>query len=172
MNVQEVLEISKQRRTKQKDAIEKIIENVHKKIKYYAVLKRESCTYTIPPIINDLPLYDTVSIAKEVFKKLDSEGYICTVYSNGTLDICWNEKLVEQKIKTDSYVLSREEHKLRNITKKIKNVDQRFSFLANPVKVKTELTVDEEIDLQLEKILKEKEHKQNKFKNIIGNFKK
>jgi hypothetical protein len=57
------------------------------------------------------------------------------------------------------------------ITKKIKNVDQRFSFLANPVKVKTELTVDEEIDLQLEKILKEKEHKQNKFKNIIGNFK-
>ena len=172
MNVQEILNISKERKVKVHKCIEKLVENIHKKIKYYATLKRESCTYVIPPILNDLPLYDTESIAKEVFKKLDSEGYICTAYSNGTLDICWNEKLVEQKIKTDSYVLSREEHKLRNITKKIKNVDQRFSFLANPVKVKNELTVDEELDFQLEKILKEKEHKQKKFKNIIGNFQK
>ena len=125
MNVQEVLNIAKERKSRNKDSIKKIIENIHKKIKYYAQLKHESCTYTIPPIIDDTPLYDLENIILEVFKILDSEGYICTAYSDGNIDISWNENLVKQKVKSDSYILSQQEKKLRNITKKNKNIDKK-----------------------------------------------
>jgi len=174
MNVQEVLNIKKERKARTKEAIQKIIENVHKKIKYHAQMKQESCTYLIPPIVNDIPLYDLDIVVKDIFKILDEEGYIVSAYGNGQLDICWNEKLVEQKVKTDAFVLSQEEQKLKNITRKSKKVDERFSFLANPKKIKdpTIKTIDEQIDAQLEKILKEKEKKQNQFKSIVGKFNK
>lgn len=172
MNVQEVLQISKERKTRTKESIKKIVENIHKKIKYYATMKKESCVYNIPPIVNDIPLYDLEIIIKDIFKILDSEGYIVSAYIDGRLDICWNEKLVEQKVKTDAYLLSQEERKLKNITKKVKNVDERFAFLANPKKITKELTVDEQIDEQIQKILHEKDKKQKKFKSIIGNFNK
>ena len=172
MNVQEVLQIAKERKTRTKESIKKIVENIHKKIKYYAQMKKESCVYIIPPIINDTPLYDLEIIIKDIFKILDSEGYIVSAYIDGRLDICWNEKLVEQKVKTDAFMLSQEENKLKNITKKVKNVDERFAFLANPKKTTKEPTIDEQIDLQVQKILKEKEKQQKKFKSIVGNFNK
>ena len=172
MNVQEVLQIAKERKTRTKESIKKIVENIHKKIKYYAQMKKESCVYIIPPIINDTPLYDLEIIIKDIFKILDSEGYIVSAYIDGRLDICWNEKLVEQKVKTDAFMLSQEENKLKNITKKVKNVDERFAFLANPKKTTKEPTIDEQIDLQVQKILKEKENQQKKFKSIVGNFNK
>ena len=150
MNVQEVLQIGKERKLRTKEAIKKIVENIHKKIKYYATMKKESCTYIIPPLVDEQILYDMDSIIKEIFKVLDSEGYIVTAYANGQLDICWNEKLVEQKVKTDSYILSSQEKKLRNITKKTKKIDERFSFLANPKKTTpVEKTMDEKLDDQI-----------------------
>lgn len=168
MNVQEVLNIAKERKLRNKDSIKKIIENIHKKIKYYAQLKHESCTYTIPPIIDDTPLYDLENIILEVFKILDSEGYICTAYSDGNIDISWNENLVKQKVKSDAYVLSQQEKKLRNITKKNKNIDKRFEFLANPKKTeKLEKSADEKLDEQIEKILKEKEKTQKKYSRLL-----
>jgi hypothetical protein len=169
MNVQEVLNIAKERKSRNKDSIKKIIENIHKKIKYYAQLKHESCTYTIPPIIDDTPLYDLENIILEVFKILDSEGYICTAYSDGNIDISWNENLVKQKVKSDAYVLSQQEKKLRNITKKNKNIDKRFEFLANPKKTeKFEKTADEQLDEQIQKILKEKEKTQKKYSRLLS----
>ena len=83
------------------------------------------------------------------------------------LEIIWNEKLVEQKVKTDAFVLSQEERRLKNITKKCKKVDERFQFLANPKKTSKELSADDQLDLQLEKILKEKKNQQNKFKKLL-----
>jgi len=44
---------------------------------------------------------------------------------------------------------------LKNITKKSKKVDERFAFLANPKKTNKELSIDEQLDAQIEKILKE-----------------
>ena len=172
MNVQEVLQIGKERKARTKEAVKKIIENIHKKIKYYATLKKEGCSYLIPPIVNDTPLYDLELVIKDIFKILDEEGYIVSAYSTGQIDICWNERLVEQKVKTDSFVLSQEERKLKNITKKTKKVDERFSFLANPKKTTKELSIDEQIDSQIEKILREKDKKQKQMKSIIGNFNK
>jgi len=173
MNVQEVLNIAKERKGRNKNVVQKIVEKIHKKIKYYAGLKHENCTYMVPPLVDDMPLYDLEYIIQEIFKILDSEGYICTAYSNGQLDISWNEKLVEQKVKSDSYILSQQERKLRNITQKNKNIDKRFEFLANPKKTEQkELTIDQQLDEQLEKILKEKDRKQKQFKNIVGNFSK
>ena len=172
MNVQEILNISKERKNRTKESTKKILENVHKKIRYYATLKKESCSYLIPPVLNDMPLFDLDTIIKDLFKILDSEGFIVTAYPNGQLDISWNEKLVEQKVKTDAFVLSHEEQKLKNITKKKKKVDDRFSFLANPKKTGPELTIEDKLDAEVEKILKEKEHKQKQFKGIIGNFNK
>ena len=173
MNVQEVLQIGKERKQRTKDAVKKIVENIHKKIKYYAGLRKENCMYVVPPIINDLPVYDFEIVIKDIFKILDSEGYIVSAFSDGRIHICWNEKLVEQKVKTDAYVLSHEERKLKNITKKVKKVDDRFSFLANPLKTAPkELSIEDKLDEQVEKILKEKEKKQKQMKNIIGNFTK
>ena len=172
MNVQEVLNISKERTKKAKDAIKKIIENIHKKILYHAKLKHEECVYIIPPLINDTPIFDRNYAIKEIFKVLDSEGYIVTAYNTGQLNISWNERLVEQKVKTDSFILSHEERKLKNITRKSKQVDERFKFLANPQKTSGELTVDEKLDLEVEKILREKEKKQSQMKQIVGKFNK
>ena len=167
MNVQEILDISKQRKKRTKDTIDRIIENIHKKIIYYAKLKKEGCVYQIPPLIDNTPLYDLSTIIQEVFKTLDSEGYIVTAYSGGLLDISWNEKLVEQKVKTDAFLLSHEERKLRNVTRKAKQVDERFRFLANPSKTRTDMTVDEELDSQIDKILREKSKMQKKYKNML-----
>jgi len=170
MNVQEVLNISKERTKRIKDAIIKLVENIHKKIIYYAKLKKETCTYTIPPLVDNVPLYDREYIIKEIFKILDSEGYIVTAYPNGQIDVNWNEKLVEQKVKTDSFVLSHEERKLKNITRKVKQVDARFQFLANPKKMASEkdLSIDEQLNVQVQKILREKESLQNKFKKMLN----
>ena len=169
MNVQEVLNISKERTKRIKDAIKKIIGNIHKKILYHAKLKHESCSYIIPPLIDNTPLYDREFVIKEIFKELDTEGYILTAYSSGQIDISWNEKLVEQKVKTDSFLLNHEERKLKNITRKIKKVDERFNFLANPNKIltETERSLDEQLDNQVHKILHEKETLQNRFKKLL-----
>jgi hypothetical protein len=173
MNVQEVLQIAKERKSRTREVIKRIAENIHKKIKYYANLKRESCVYVIPPIVNDMPVYDYEQVIKDIFKILDQEGFIVSAYNDGRLDICWNEKLVEQKVKTDAYVVSQEERKLKNVTRKAKKVDERFAFLANPLKTgKKELTVDEQLDAQVDKILKEKAKQQKKMKQIVGNFNK
>jgi hypothetical protein len=169
MNVQEVLNISKERTKRVKIAITKLVENIHKKILYHAKLKKESCTYTIPPLVDNVPLYDREYIIKEIFKTLDAEGYIVTAYPNGQIDINWNEKLVEQKVKTDSFVLSHEERKLKNITRKVKQVDARYNFLANPQKMASEkeLSIDDQLNIQVQKILREKESLQNKFKKLL-----
>jgi len=172
MNVQEVLQIGKERKLRTKESVKKIVENIHKKIIYYAGLKKEQCVYLIPPIVNDLPVYDFELVIKDIFKILDEEGYIVSAYNNGEIHICWNEKLVEQKVKTDAYVLSQEERKLKNITKKAKKVDDRFSFLANPKKTTKELSIDDKLDEQVQKILREKEKKQKQMKQIVGNFSK
>uniref|UniRef100_A0A6C0I9K0 Uncharacterized protein n=1 Tax=viral metagenome TaxID=1070528 RepID=A0A6C0I9K0_9ZZZZ len=168
MNVQEVIQISRNRKLRNKDSVNKIIHNIHKKIKNYALLKHDSCTYIIPPIIEETPLYDLENVIQDVFKILDNEGYICTAYSNGQIDISWNEKLVEQKVKTDSYILNQQEQRLRNITKKNKNIDKRFEFIANPSKTtKMEKSIDQQLDEQIEKILKEKTKEQKKYSKLL-----
>ena len=172
MNVQEVINIAKERKSRNKETIKKLVENIHKKIKNYALLKKESCTYMVPPLVDDKPLYDLGDVVKEIFKILDSEGYIVSAYSNGQIDISWNEKLVEQKVKSDAYLLVQEERKLKKITRKTKKIDERYSFLANPKKTHNDSTrtldLDEQIDKQIEKILKEKESLQNKYSKIIN----
>lgn len=155
MNVQEVIQLKNKRKVKNKDAIEKIMSNIHKRIRHYAQLKRESCEYTIPAIIDAMPLFNITEITKEVFKNLDKEGFIVNAYSDGTLNVCWNEDLVKQKVDNDAYVLSQEEKILKNITHRKKNVDKRFDFLANHKKMK-ELSLEDQLDSQLQKILKEK----------------
>ena len=168
MNVQEVLNIAKARKLKNKELVKKILVNVHKKIKYYATLKKESCVYTVPPIVDEFPVYDFENTITDIFKILDSEGYIVSAFSNGQIDICWDEKLVQQKVKTDAYVLSSQERKLRNVTKKSKQIDERFSFLANPKKTAPfQKTAEEELDDQVEKILKDKDSLQKRFSKLI-----
>lgn len=168
MNVQEVLQITKQRKTRTKEIIKKITDNIHKKIKHYATIKKEECTYTIPSIVDTFPIYDMEYVIKEVYKVLDSEGFIVTAYQNGQLYICWNEELVSKKIKTDAMLLETQEQKLLVISKKNKQLNDRFSMLANPSKVKTTKSLDDEIDQQIEKILKEKDKQQKKFSSMLS----
>ena len=133
MNVHEVINITRQRKTRLKEITQRIMENIHKKIKYYAKNKRESCTYIIPPLIDDTPIYNRPSLAKDLYKILDEEGYIVTAYESGQIDIGWNEKLVQKKMNNDRYILTQEEKRLNKFNNATKIINDRFSFLANPV---------------------------------------
>ena len=119
MNVQEVLQFSKERDSRSKRIVKLIIEKINKKIVYYAkTLKKESCSYQIPPIIEDIPIYELEKVIQNVFKGLDSEGFIVQAYSNGQIEISWNEVLVSQKIKTDARLLKEQEAKLNKLSKR------------------------------------------------------
>lgn len=169
MNVQEVLNISRERDLRSKKIVTLLIEKINKKILYYAKLKKECCSYQIPPMIDDMPIYNMEKVIQNVFKVLDSEGFIVQGYSTGQIDICWNESLVKQKVKTDAYLLDESERKLKNITRKSKKIDERFNFLANPNKVKDEknLSIEDQVDSQIQKILKEKEDLQKRYKKML-----
>ena len=172
MNVQEIIGITNERKNKLKAVTEKIIDNIHKKIKYYAKLKRENCSYIIPPIIDDFPIYDRETLAKDIYKVLDEEGFIVCAFANGQIDVCWNEKLVQRKVSNDRYILKQEEKRLNKYNKTAKVLNERFSFLSNPQKVRQEPTLEEKIDQHLEKILNEKDRHQKQFAKRIGNFNK
>jgi len=172
MNVQEVINITKQRKTRLKDITLKIVENIHKKIKYYALHKHETCSYIIPAIMDDTPIYDRTTLTKDLFKILDQEGYIVTAFENGQLNICWNEKLVQKKVNCDRYILTQEEKRLNKYNKNSKIINDRFSFLSNPAKTVKEPTLEEKVDREVEKYLKQKDKQQNLLAKSIGNFTK
>lgn len=172
MNVQEVIDITKTRKNRLKEVTSKIIENIHKKIKYYARHKHESCTYIIPPLMDDTPIYDRIGMARDIYKVLNEEGYIVSVFENGQIDVCWNERLVQKKLNNDRFILSQEEKRLNRYNKTTKVLNDRFSFLSNPDKTIQEPTLEEKIDREVEKILKEKDKRQRELAKCIGNFNK
>lgn len=172
MNVQEVLNINSERRQKSRNSIQKILEIIHKKIKYYAHEKKESCSYIIPPIIEESVITNRDTVIKEVYKTLDEEGFIVSAFSNGQFNISWNEQLVQQKMNKDRYVLRQEEKRLNTYNRKTKVINDRFGFLANPLKIQNETSIEEKLDNQIEKILKQKEQQQQQLSKRVGNFTK
>ena len=167
MNVREVINISKEKSEKTRIAIKKIIENIHKKIKFYAGMNKDTCIYIIPPVIDDVILYDLPGIIKQVYAVLDKEDYVVTAYTNGSIHVCWNEKIVKQKIKTDLFLIKQEEFKMKNLKKK-KEKNAGFEMLANPKKILS-IEDDNSLDKQIEKILKQKQKTQNKFTKLVNN---
>ena len=172
MNVHEIINITKQRKTRLKAITQKIIENIHKKIKYYAEHKHETCTYIIPPLVDDTPIYDRLTLTRDLFKILDDEGYIVTAFENGQINICWNEKLVQKKLNNDKYILTQEEKRLNKFNKNAQIINDRFAFLSNPAKTLKEPTLEEKIDREVDKILKEKDREQKRLAKTLGNFTK
>jgi len=173
MNVQEVINITHERKNKLKVSINKIVESIHKKIKYYAKNKKESCTYIIPAIVDDYPIFDRTTVTKEVYNILNDEGYIVSAFSNGQIDVCWNETLVQKKLSQDRYILQQEERRLDKFSKKTKVINDRFSFLSNPNKViNGEQTLEEKLDQQVNLLLKKKDKEQKSLSKRIGNFSK
>lgn len=172
MNVQEIISLTHEKRNKLKIAIKKMIDNVHRKITYYAKHKKEACTYFIPPMVDDFPIFDRPTAINEIYRVLNEEGYIVTAYDNGQLDICWNERLVNKKLNSDRFLLQQEEKRLNTFTKKTKIIGERFNFLANPNKVVNEPTLEQKIDKQVERLLKQKEHEQKQMSKKVGNFTK
>jgi len=172
MNVQEIISITNEKKNKLKCAIKKVIENIHKKILYYAKHKKEACTYFVPAIVDDFPIYDRITATTEIYKVLNEEGYIVTAFANGQIDICWNEKLVTKKLSNDRYLLHQEESRLNKFNKTTKIINERFNFLANPNKVIHEETLEEKLDNQVEQLLKRKEKEQKQIARSIGTFTK
>ena len=172
MNVHEIINITKKRKTRLKAITQKLIENIHKKIKYYAEHKHETCTYIIPPLVDDTPIYDRLTLTRDLFKILDDEGYIVTAFENGQINICWNEKLVQKKLNNDKYILTQEEKRLNKFNKNAQIINDRFAFLSNPAKTLKEPTLEEKIDREVDKILKEKDREQKRLAKTLGNFTK
>jgi len=172
MNVQEVINIATQRNNKTKGILKKVVENIHKKILYYAKQKLDSCSYILPAVIDDHIIYDRVQMTKDIYKVLNGEGYIVSAYNNGKIDISWNEKLVQEKLNVDKYLLTQEEQRLNKYNKKNKIITDRFNFLANPNKVVKEVSIEEQLDQKVEEILRNKEKEQKKYSKKVGFFNK
>lgn len=172
MNIQEVITLTNEKKNKLKLAAKKVIQNVHKKILYYAKHKRESCTYLVPMIVEDFPIFDRMYVTREIYRVLNEEGYIVTAFSNGQINICWNEQMVTKKMNTDRYLLQQEEKKLNALHKKTSAINQRFNFLANPDKVINEPTLEQKIDAQVDRLLKQREREQKQMAKRVGNFTK
>jgi len=170
MNVQEVINISTQRNNKTKDILKKVMENIHKKILFYAKKNLDSCSYVLPVVIDDYIIYDRVQMTKDIYKVLNGEGYIVSAYLNGKIDISWNEKLVQQKLNVDKYLLTQEEQRLNKYNHKNKVITERFNFLANPNKVN--VTLEDNLDQKVEEILRSKEKEQKKYSKKVGFFNK
>ena len=172
MNIHEVINLTHEKENKLKMSVKKIVECIHKKIMYYAKHKKESCTYFIPAMIDDFPIYDRVYATKEAYKMLNEQGYIVSAYANGQIDICWNEKLVNTKLNHDRYILQKEESRLVKLNHKNKIINDRFTFLANPNKINNEQTLEQKLDNQVERLLKEKDREQKQISKKVGNFTK
>ena len=172
MNVQEIINLTNEKKNRLKGAIVKMIENVHKKITYYAKHKKEACTYFIPPMVDDFPIFDRKTAIHEIYRVLNEEGYIVTAFDNGQLDICWNEKLVNKKLNSDRFLLQQEENRLNKFNKKTKIINDRFTFLANPSKIINELSLEEKLDQRVDQLLKQKDKEQRQIARRLGNFTK
>ena len=170
MNVQEVINIATQRNNKTKGILKKVVENIHKKILYYAKQKLDSCSYILPAVIDDHIIYDRIQMTKDIYKVLNGEGYIVSAYNNGKIDISWNEKLVQEKLNVDKFILTQEEQRLNKYNKKNKIITDRFNFLANPNKVN--VSIEEQLDQKVEEILRNKEKEQKKYSKKVGFFNK
>ena len=169
MDVSEILKITKDKKKRRKALINELLENIHKRIKYHATNNRVWCEYQIPGLVSGLPLFNVPEIAIEIYKKLDSEGFLVTVYTTGLLYICWDEKQLRRKASVDSFLVNEDENKIKNLTKKSKNVDDKCKFIANPKKVK-EKTRPSDLDIHVNRILREKEKEVKKYKGLIDNY--
>ena len=170
LHVSEVLKIKTERKEKYNQVIKDIMEKIHSRIISNAKLKRDNCVYTIPRIINDLHLFDLEYVTKEVYTKLNEEGYIVSAYSNGTIMINWNEDLLKHKKRTEQFLLQMDTKNAKKIDKINKKIDQEYSFLANPLKITApQKTADDLVNEQINKILAERETEQNKYKNKLSN---
>ncbi len=169
MNVHDIIELTNKPTARNKELVKKLTKNVHKKIKEYAKLHKDSCSYIIPSIIDGMPVYNIDFIAKEIFTTLDSEGFIVEAYPDGKINVYWNKDLIEQKAKTDLFLIKEREREISLLNKKTKLIDQRYSVFANEAKLKPkdELEPEDELDRQLKKVLKEREKEQRKYRNII-----
>ena len=78
----------------------------------------------------------------------------------------------QKKLNSDRYILKQEEKRLDKYNSKTKVLNDRFTFLANPNKTIKEPSLEEKLDQQVEKILKEKQKKQTELSKRIGNFTK
>ena len=58
MDVSEIISLKNKIKNKNKVNIDSLLSKIHQRIKYYALLKRDSCTYKIPSIIDYNPLFD------------------------------------------------------------------------------------------------------------------
>jgi len=172
MNVQEVINIATQRNNKTKDILKKVVENIHKKILFYATKKLDNCSYILPVVIDDYIIYDRLQMIKDIYKVLNGEGYIVSAYNNGKFDISWNEKLVQEKLNVDKFILTQEEQRLNKYNKKNKIITDRFNFLANPNKIVKEVSIEEQLDQKVEEILRSKDKEQKKYSKKIGFFNK
>jgi len=79
------------------------------------------------------------------------------------------EKQLSKGSKSIFWSVQKSYDKNFNITKKNKNIDKRFEFLANPKKTeKPEKSIDQQLDERIEKILREKEKTQKRYSKLLN----
>jgi hypothetical protein len=169
MKVEEVIKINKERDKRHRQLVSDLLDKIYAKVLHYAKNHKLECLYTVPSVIAGMPLFNISEITMDIYNKLDKDGYIVTAYNDGRIHICWNENDVKKKAEGEAYMIDQEKNRIKNVSKKKKNIDQKYDFLANPEKKSSSKSKskNDEWEKKVNKIIKEGEKRKKQLSSLL-----
>ena len=96
ININELLSYSKNDEYNKQKLYNKLLQNSHKRIHYYAKNKKLECLYKVPEYTFGYPLYNSEEAVNYISKKLKDNGFIVKILHT-YIHISWNFKNKEVK---------------------------------------------------------------------------
>ena len=75
LNINELYEVSNNKHLKKLEQFDKLLQNVHSRIKKNAAENKMYCFYQIPEFIIGVPLYDVNDLKKYIINSLKKNGF-------------------------------------------------------------------------------------------------
>jgi hypothetical protein len=89
LQASEARDLTAYHRTASDTALQKLLQMVTNKVRFFATMGRTFTLWQVPPIIADAPVYDRDQAAGKLAAVLTQAGYLATVLSNCTLFVAW-----------------------------------------------------------------------------------
>jgi hypothetical protein len=113
LNISELVKKHEDKREYWKKKYDKILEDCHKRIKYYAKYGHTECYFQIPKSKFGLPVYDTHECLHYIIMKLKRNGMDLEVLSNKIIHISWGRYLSDEPKYVQTAKQIREAEQLR-----------------------------------------------------------
>lgn len=120
-------------KTRKKEHVDYLYKVLIRKIENCAKEKKDSCIFSVPPILAAYSWYDANDVAVEIARKIDKKGFIVDVNDN-VINVNWNVKNIERKTKKKIKFKTLEE-KRKEALEKINYINEkRYVDFVNPKK--------------------------------------